>query len=114
MPTMGPHVISVSALGPSGGKADYSNYGFKYTDVSAPGGYFRDFFGTPQYRQLGNEVLSAYPKHLAQEAGQLNPDGTPKTPARGSCRAARAPSAATTSTCREPRWPRRTPRAWPR
>ena len=66
MPTMGHDVISVSALGPSGGKADYSNYGFKYTDVSAPGGYFRDFFGTPQYRQLANEVLSAYPKALAE------------------------------------------------
>jgi subtilisin family serine protease len=80
MPTMGPHVISVSALGPSGGKADYSNYSFKYTQVSAPGGYFRDFFGTPQYRQNENQVLSTYPQHIAQARGQLNPDGTPNTP----------------------------------
>jgi len=80
MPTMGPNVISVSALGPSGGKADYSNYSFNYTHVSAPGGYFRDFLGTPKFRTLENEVLSTYPKHLAQENGQLNPDGTPNTP----------------------------------
>jgi subtilisin family serine protease len=80
LPHMGPHVLSISAIGPSGIKADYSNYGFEETVVSAPGGYFRDFFGTPQYRQLTNEVLSAYPQHLAEENGQLNPDGTPNTP----------------------------------
>jgi subtilisin family serine protease len=80
LPHMGPNVMSISALGPSGGKADYSNYGFSEITASAPGGYFRDFLGTPQYRTLENEVLSAYPKHLAEEAGQLNPDGSPNTP----------------------------------
>ena len=47
MPTEGPHVIGVSALGPSGRKADYSNYGTEQITVSAPGGWFRDGFGTP-------------------------------------------------------------------
>ena len=31
-------MISISALGPSGYKADYSNYGIEQTDYSAPGG----------------------------------------------------------------------------
>jgi subtilisin family serine protease len=48
--------------------------------VSAPGGYFRDFAGTPQNRTPETLVLSAYPEHLAAAAGQLNPDGTPNTP----------------------------------
>ena len=80
LPHMGPHVLSISAIGPSGIKADYSNYGFDETVVAAPGGYFRDFFGTPKYRTLENQVLSAYPQHIAEEEGQLNPDGTPNTP----------------------------------
>jgi len=80
MPTEGNGVIAVSALGPSGTKADYSNYGVEQTDVSAPGGYFRDFFGTPRYRTMENLVLSTYPRALAQARGQLNPDGSPNTP----------------------------------
>jgi subtilisin family serine protease len=80
MPTEGRGVIAVSSLGPSGTKADYSNYGVEQTDVSAPGGYFRDFFGTPQHRTVENLVLSTYPRALAQERGELNPDGSPNTP----------------------------------
>ena len=80
VPTETDGVITVSALGPSGGKADYSNYGLEQTDVSAPGGYFRDLLGTPRYQQPGNEVLSTYPARLARINGQLNPDGAPNTP----------------------------------
>jgi subtilisin family serine protease len=80
MPTEGNGVISVSAIGPSKGKADYSNYGMEQTDVAAPGGYFRDFFGTPQHRQVTNTILSAYPESVAIADGALNPDGTPNTP----------------------------------
>jgi subtilisin family serine protease len=61
-------VISISALGPSGYKADYSNYGIEQTDFSAPGGWFRDFFGLPQNRQPENMNLSPMPKALAEEA----------------------------------------------
>ncbi len=80
MPAEGNGVIAVSALGPTGTKADYSNYGVEQTDVSAPGGYFRDFFGTPRYRTVENLVLSTYPRVLAEARGELNPDGSPNTP----------------------------------
>jgi len=73
VPTETDGVISISALGPSGAKADYSNYGTEQTDFSAPGGYFRDFFGTPQFQTNGNLILSAYPKHLAVLNGDIDP-----------------------------------------
>jgi lantibiotic leader peptide-processing serine protease len=75
LPVEGPHVIGVSALGPSTAKADYSNYGVEQISVSAPGGYFRDFFGTPQFRQNANQVLSSYPKTRLQELGRVDPAG---------------------------------------
>ncbi len=74
-------MIGVSALGPSTAKADYSNYGIEQISVSAPGGYFRDFFGTPQHRVNANQVLSTYPlKRLRQlnrvdAAGNVTPAG---------------------------------------
>jgi len=80
MPAEGKGVISVSSLGPTGLKSDFSNYGVEQTDVSAPGGYFRDFFGTPQYRTVTNLILAPYPESLAIAFGEVNPDGTPNTP----------------------------------
>lgn len=80
MPSEGNHVLNVTAIGPSTSKADYSNYGVEQTDVSAPGGFFRDFAGTPKYKSVENLVLSAYPAYLAQIDGVLNPDGTPNVP----------------------------------
>jgi subtilisin family serine protease len=79
MPGEGHHVISVGSVGPSTNKADYSNWGLERTDVTAPGGFFRDYgpTGSPQNRQVTNLVLSAYPQSLAIENGDLNPDGTP-------------------------------------
>jgi subtilisin family serine protease len=68
VPTETRGVISISALGPSGYKADYSNYGIEQTDFSAPGGWFRDFFGLPQNRQPENLNLSPMPQALAEEA----------------------------------------------
>jgi lantibiotic leader peptide-processing serine protease len=70
VPTETRGVISISALGPSGYKADYSNYGIEQTDFSAPGGWFRDYFGLPQNRQPENLNLSPMPKALAEEALQ--------------------------------------------
>src|SRR5690606_13244899 len=64
LPLEGPHVLGVSALGPSGKKSDYSNYGVERISVAAPGGWFRDGFGTPAYRSDGNMILSAYPLKL--------------------------------------------------
>jgi len=80
-PIEGPHAIGVSALGPSGRKADYSNYGTEQITVSAPGGWFRDGIGTPTFRTDFNEILSTYPLNVLQAgttpavdpAGNINP-----------------------------------------
>ncbi|TCM48182.1 S8 family serine peptidase [Kribbella sp. VKM Ac-2568] len=75
LPVEGPHVIGVSALGPSGKKADYSNYGLEQIEVSAPGGWFRDFFGTPAHRTNANLILSTYPLNALQVAGFVDAAG---------------------------------------
>jgi len=75
LPVEGPHVIGVSALGPSTAKADYSNYGVEQISVSAPGGYFRDFFGTPEHRVNANQVLSTYPLARLQQLNRVDAAG---------------------------------------
>ena len=75
MPSEGNHVLNVAAIGPSTTKADYSNYGLEHAWVAAPGGYFRDGFGTPTYRTNGNLVLSTYPEKVAQEEGGVDENG---------------------------------------
>ena len=76
LPSEAPEVISVSAVGPSMTKADYSNYGFdqaeELVEISAPGGWFRDFFGTPQHRVPANSILSTYPLHVGIDAGLID------------------------------------------
>jgi lantibiotic leader peptide-processing serine protease len=86
MPSEGKHVLSISSTGISKRKAYYSDYGNGYVDLSAPGG---DVYDTADNkRDITKAVLAAYPKHLAEEAGQLNPDGTPNVPnVVRSCRA---------------------------
>jgi lantibiotic leader peptide-processing serine protease len=80
MPPDGRHVIVVNATGPTERKAFYSNYGREQSNVAAPGGDSREFFGTPQYRTVDNLVLSAYPEDLLREEGLIRPDGTPAIP----------------------------------
>jgi lantibiotic leader peptide-processing serine protease len=80
LPTEGPNVVSVGAVGPSTTKADYSNWGAEGVDVTAPGGYFRDLLGTPQHRTVATQILAPYPLNVAIAEGTLNPDGTPNTP----------------------------------
>ena len=75
LPVEGPHVVGVSALGPSTKKADYSNYGLEQISVGAPGGWFRDGFGTNTYRTNGNEILSTYPVNVLQAAGRVDGAG---------------------------------------
>ena len=104
MPTEGNHVIGVGAVGPSTMKADYSNWGTEQTDVAAPGGYFRDFFGTPQLPDRREPVLSAYPA-VAREPRTASSTRTARRTPRSSSATARAAPARTTSTCRAPRWP---------
>lgn len=77
LPTEGPHVISVSSVGPSGAKSDFSNYGLGSVDVAAPGGWFRDLFGTPGFQTPGNLVLSSYPLHVAIAEGLVDANGEP-------------------------------------
>ncbi len=80
MPVEGPHTIGVSALGPSGAKADYSSYGLEQISVSAPGGYFRDYYGTPQHRTNENMILSTYPKNVGIAEGMIDPTTGEVTP----------------------------------
>ena len=92
MPTEADGVISVTSVGPSGAKADYSNYGAGLEtggtgddpageiDVAAPGGYFRDAFGTPQYQTPQNEILGPYPLGVARAAGDVDATGNPTSP----------------------------------
>ena len=75
LPVEGPHVIGVSALGPSSRKADYSNYGLEQIEVSAPGGWFRDYFGTPWFRTNENLILSTAPVYSLQAEGAVDPAG---------------------------------------
>lgn len=79
LPTEGPFVIGVSAVGPSGEKADFSNYATDLSsgeiEVAAPGGWFRDLIGTDQYRVNENLILSAAPLHVLQAAGQVDEAG---------------------------------------
>lgn len=77
MPAEAPFVIPVSAVGPSTTKADYSSYGLGKVAVAAPGGYFRDNFGTPQFRTPGNLVLSSYPLEVAIDEGLVDQNGNP-------------------------------------
>lgn len=81
LPTEGPNVISVAAIGPSAAKADYSDYGTGHIDVAAPGGWYRDGFGTATFRTPENMILSTYPQHVAAQEGSLtNGGGVPKDP----------------------------------
>jgi lantibiotic leader peptide-processing serine protease len=81
MPVEAHGVIPVSAVGPSKAKADYSNYGTEQVRIAAPGGYFRDFFGTPQHRVNENQILSTYPKNVLEAGGLIDADGVPLTTA---------------------------------
>jgi subtilisin family serine protease len=77
LPSEAPQVISVSAVGPSTTKADYSSYGFGDVEIAAPGGWYRDFVGTPAYQTPGNLVLSSYPLDVAIAEGLADPNGDP-------------------------------------
>jgi subtilisin family serine protease len=77
LPAEAPQVISVSAVGPSTTKADYSNYGLGDVEVAAPGGWFSDLVGTPAFRTPENLVLSTFPVAAAIAQGLADPDGRP-------------------------------------
>ncbi len=75
LPSEGPNVLSVSSVGPSGIKSDFSNYGASEITVAAPGGYFRDFFGTKQVQSAQNEIWAPYPEVVARANGEVTKGG---------------------------------------
>jgi len=80
MPTEGTDVIGVSALGPTKRKSYYSNYGIEQTDVSAPGGDRREYYGTEQYNAPENRQLSSVPEFVVRQNGWVDAEGNPNTP----------------------------------
>ena len=91
MPTESEGVISVSSIGPTTAKADYSNYGAGAEtggvgddpageiDVAAPGGYFRDGFRTPLHRTPATQILGPYPEAVARALHEVDGAGKPKS-----------------------------------
>jgi subtilisin family serine protease len=77
LPAEAPQVITVTSVGPSRTKADYSNYGLAEADVAAPGGWFLDGIGTPSFQTPGNLVLSSYPLKAAIAQGLADINGKP-------------------------------------
>ncbi|HWO64180.1 MAG TPA: S8 family serine peptidase [Umezawaea sp.] len=75
MPAEGGHVLGVSALGPSQAKSDRSDYGVEQIDLSAPGGYFKDYFGTPWYETRENRILSTYSRSASLAKGFIDAAG---------------------------------------
>ncbi len=75
LPSEAPGVIEVASIGPSKVKADYSTWGLGVIDVAAPGGWFRDHFGTNDFMEPENMILSSYPLAVAQEEGGVNKSG---------------------------------------
>ncbi|RVX39579.1 subtilase family protein [Nonomuraea polychroma] len=67
-------VISVSAVGPSGRKAIYSDYGLEQTDVAAPGGDVLDGKDAKATRS----ILGAAPERVLRAAGRIDASGNPK------------------------------------
>ncbi|WP_049563669.1 S8 family peptidase [Nonomuraea sp. SBT364] len=67
-------VISVSALGPSGRKAIYSDYGVEQTDVAAPGGDTLDGKDSSATRS----ILAAAPEEVLRAKGRIDRDGKPR------------------------------------
>ncbi|MEO6144277.1 MAG: S8 family serine peptidase, partial [Dermatophilaceae bacterium] len=79
LPVEGPFVLGVSSLGPSGAKSDFSNYATNVSageiEVSAPGGWYRDGFGTDSFRTNGNLILSTAPTAVLVASGEVDKNG---------------------------------------
>lgn len=87
LPVEGPHVIGVSAVGPSERKAYFSNYTTDIRsgeiEVSAPGGDYRDYPGTDTFMTPGNLILSSIPRNVALAEGSIDEDGNITPDAEG-------------------------------
>jgi Subtilase family len=105
-------VLGISALGPSGKKADYSNWGMPETDFSAPGGSPATSSAPPS--TTGSRTGTSRPIRCGCCWSAARCCRTAPRTAPLWCGTARATPAPTTATCRAPRWPHRTPLGWPR
>lgn len=80
MPTEGEHVIAVNSVGPTTRKAYYSNYGLEQSNVAAPGGDRRSYFGTEAFNAPENRIVGPYPRNVGEAEGRIGPDGLPTDP----------------------------------
>ncbi|HZE66352.1 MAG TPA: S8 family serine peptidase [Sporichthyaceae bacterium] len=72
------NVLAITALGPSGRLAYYSNYGGTHADFAAPGG---DAFDTPDHKvDPTAQILAAYPEHIGRANGDIDASGNPTSP----------------------------------
>ncbi|WP_433496901.1 S8 family serine peptidase [Sphaerimonospora sp. CA-214678] len=69
-------VISVTAVGPSGRKSAFSDYGIEQADIAAPGGDLFDS-GT-ELKGARREILAAAPESVLRAKGSIGKDGRPK------------------------------------
>ncbi len=79
LPVEAEGVIGVSATGPSGRKAFYSNYGIQQTDVAAPGGDTREGGTTVDARFPQNGILAPFPESVGRATGAIDEQGAPTT-----------------------------------
>lgn len=77
LPNEAPDVISVSAVGPSGERAPYSNYGLGSVDLVAPGGWFDAAVGANRPERTRDYVLSSFPETAARREGLVDAQGEP-------------------------------------
>jgi subtilisin family serine protease len=75
LPVEGPHVIGVSAVGPSGTKAEYSNFGTEQVTLAAPGGSSSQSGGVAGGSSKQGHILSTYPSAVLQRLGDVNEFG---------------------------------------
>ena len=98
-------MLGVTALGPSETKSDFSNWTEEprsdEVELSAPGGWFRDGFGTASHRTNQNLILSTYPLKSLQASGQVDANGniTPTGVAAGVIKQCQTNPAPGTSAC---------------
>ena len=77
----------MTSTGPSGRKAYYSNYGIEQAEVAAPGGDYREYFGTPDYATPANLILAPYPEAVGDidENGDVTTNFVVKDCTAGPC-----------------------------
>ena len=68
---------SINAVGPSGRKAYYSNYGVEQSTVAAPGGDRREFYGSSLYGAPQTRILAPFPNAAVGQSQDTNLDGIP-------------------------------------